>query len=93
MEKHFDITLLSDRKKDNTVQIEVVICKVGHTVLTSKGNVAKGTLNLLTGEGRVSENIPCKCAVDKQAKFITEFTVKPDMLKKMNDALNTVIHL
>ncbi len=71
MEKHFDITVISGRKNDTIVRIEVVICKVGHTVLTSKGDAAKGTLNLLTGEGRVSENIPCKCAVDKQAKFIS----------------------
>lgn len=90
MEKHFDITVISGKKDSTVVHIEVVMCKVGRTALTSKGDHAKGTLNLLTGEGRVSENIPCKCSADKQAKFITEFVVKPEMLKQINDSLKTV---
>jgi len=86
MEKHFDITVISGKKDSTVVYIETIISNSQF----GQGNHAKGTLNLLTGEGRVSENIPCKCSADKQAKFITEFVVKPEMLKQINDALKTV---
>jgi hypothetical protein len=48
---------------------------------------ANGMLNLITGEGRVSERVPCKCSRDKQAKLITEFVVRPETLKRINAEL------